>query len=103
MSRAFRCDGCDELHGGKPAVTIKLTSRNTLRHGEPQPIGHAAGVDDVKPETEPVRDVKWPFMSGSAEFCADCLADHVIDGILDAARQGRHSYRIERQEVDNNE
>jgi len=90
MSEGFRCDGCDEYHGGRPTKLSLANEYGTV--GTTITVGHRAGRDDAHPsDEEPMHETRWPWHSTSLEFCATCTADYLVPALLDAAMQGRYA------------
>lgn len=91
MSEGFRCDGCDEYHGGRGTdVQVCLEYGGV---GRTITLGHMAGRDDAHPggRDAETHDTRWPWHSSSLEFCATCTAEYLVPALLDAAMQGRYA------------
>lgn len=89
MSEAFRCDGCDELFGGRPAARIKVNPASGMR--KPLRLGHSPGVTDAHPDGKSTREVEWPYHRPKVQFCVHCAADHICPAVIEAAQEGRYA------------
>lgn len=91
MSEGFRCDGCDEYHGGNPTQVKVCLEYSTV--GRTITLGHCAGRADAHPgeQDAETHEARWPWHSRSVEFCATCTAEYLVPALLDAAMQGRYA------------